>query len=81
METKVAIINIFVENKEHIPELNEILTNNREFIIGRIGIPYHAKKIDIISIVIDAQKNTIDDLKDKIGKLDGIYAEITYSRV
>ena len=54
METRVAVISIIVENPEAVHEVNEILHTYGEHIIGRMGIPYRQKGINIISIAIVA---------------------------
>ena len=81
METKVAVIGIIVEKLESVAALNEILSEFGDFIIGRMGIPYKAKGINCITIVIDADMNTINNLCGKIGKLDGVYSKAAFSNV
>ncbi|MBQ4638322.1 MAG: iron-only hydrogenase system regulator, partial [Clostridia bacterium] len=54
METRVAVISIIVENPNSVEQLNSILHEYGMFIIGRMGIPYREKKVNIISIAIDA---------------------------
>lgn len=80
-DTRVAVIGIIVENWKSVPELNGILTDFGEFIVGRMGIPYHKKNVNIISIVIDAPQDIINSLSGKIGRLDGVYAKTAYSNV
>ncbi|MBR5113476.1 MAG: iron-only hydrogenase system regulator [Clostridia bacterium] len=81
METKVAVIGIIVEKLESVASLNEILSEFGEFIIGRMGIPYKSKGINCITIVIDADLNTINNLCGKIGKLDGVSSKAAFSNV
>lgn len=81
METRVAVMSIIVEKNETIEELNSILHSYGEYIIGRMGIPYRQKNINIISIAVDAPQNTISALSGKIGKLDGISVKTAYSGV
>ena len=81
METRVALISIIVENPDRIGALNELLHEYGEFIIGRMGIPYRERKINIISIAIDAPQDTIAALSGKIGNLSGISAKTVYSNV
>ena len=81
METKVAVIGIIVENLESVSALNEVLSEYGEFIIGRMGIPYKAKGINCITIVIDADMNTINSLCGKIGRLDGVSSKAAFSNV
>lgn len=80
METRVAVISIIIENPESVPVMNELLHQYSEFIIGRMGIPYRAKGINIISIAIDAPQDRISALSGKIGRLPGVTAKAAYSR-
>lgn len=80
-ETRVAVIGIIVENKESVPELNSILSEFGDCIIGRLGIPYHRKGVSVISIAVDAEQDTINTLSGKIGRLDGVYAKTAYGNV
>ena len=79
METRVAVIGIIVKNKESIEKLNITLSEYGEYIIGRMGVPYHKKEVNVISIAIDAPQDVINALSGKIGRLDGIYAKTAYS--
>ncbi len=81
MDTRVAVLSIIVEKSETVQELNNILHDYGEYIIGRMGIPYRQRNINIISIAVDAPQNTIATLSGKIGKLDGISVKTAYSGV
>lgn len=81
METRVAVIGIIVENKESVSHLNEILSEYGNYIIGRMGVPYHKKGVNIISVAIDAPQNVINALSGSIGRLDGVSAKAAYSNV
>ena len=79
METRVAVIGIIVQNKKSVEKLNQTLSEYGEYIIGRMGVPYHKKEVNIISIAIDAPQDIINTLSGKIGRLDGIYTKTAYS--
>ena len=79
--TRVAVISIIVEDNSSVEELNQLLTNYREFIIGRMGIPYREKNINIISVAIDAPQDVISALTGRIGSLPGISVKTAYSGV
>ena len=81
METRVAVISIIVENEKVIEELNHLLHENGKYIIGRMGIPYREKGINIISIAIDAPQDIISALYGKIGRLKGVSTKTAYSNV
>ena len=81
METRVAVMSIIVENPDMVERLNALLHEFGEYIIGRMGIPYRKRKINIISIALDAPQNTISTLAGKIGGLPGISVKTAYSSV
>ena len=81
METRVAIAAIIVENPDSVAPLNELLHEYSRYIIGRMGIPYRARNINIVSIAIDAPQDVISALSGKIGNLDGISVKTAYSNV
>ncbi len=81
METRVAVMSIIVENPETVESLNALLHEYGQYIIGRMGIPYREKNINIISIALDAPMNVISALSGKIGKLSGISVKTAYSGV
>ena len=80
-ETRVAVIGIIVENPESVGELNSVLSEYREKIIGRMGIPYPKKNVNCITVVIDAAQNEINSLCGKIGRIDGISSKAAFSNV
>ena len=80
METRVAMLGIIVENTEEIERLNRILHDYAEYIIGRMGIPYSRKQMNIISIVLDAPEERISALAGKIGMLRGVSSKVIYGK-
>ncbi len=81
METRVAVMSIIVENADSVEKLNAVLHEYGEFIIGRMGIPYREKGINIISIAIDAPQDTISALSGKVGNLSGVSVKTAFSTV
>ena len=81
METRIALIGIIVENPESIEALNHLLHEYGKYIIGRMGIPYREREVNIISVAIDAPQDVIYALSGKIGRLDGIGAKTVYSNI
>ncbi len=81
METRVAVIGIVVENENSVQELNTVLHAYGIYIIGRMGIPYRERGVNIISIAIDAPEEVICALSGKIGKIPGISAKTAYSNL
>lgn len=81
MVKRVAVMSIIVENPESVEALNGILHENGDFIIGRMGMPYRERGINIISIAMDAPQDTISAMAGKIGNLPGVSVKTAYSSV
>ena len=80
METRVAVISIIIENPESVQAMNDLLHQYSPYIIGRMGIPYRARGINIISVAVDAPQDQISALSGKIGRLPGVSAKAAYSK-
>ena len=81
MTTRVGVISIIVENENSVQELNNLLHNYGEYIIGRMGLPYRKCKVNIVSVAVDAPQDVISTMSGKIGKLGGVSVKIAYSKV
>ena len=81
MDSRVAVISIIVEKGEAVNELNELLHKYSDAIIGRMGIPYRAKNVNIICVAIDASNDQINALTGALGRIEGINTKATYSNV
>ncbi|MDO4467467.1 MAG: iron-only hydrogenase system regulator [Bacillota bacterium] len=75
METRVSLIGIIVKNPGSVEQLNCILHEYSQYIIGRMGIPYREKGVNIISVAVDAPMDVINNISGKIGRLNGISAK------
>ena len=80
METSVAVISIIVEDTGIVEILNGILHNYGQYIIGRMGIPYKQKDINIICVVMDAPMDAINALSGALGRIRGISTKVAYSK-
>lgn len=80
MSKKIALIGIMVEDNKVFQDVNNILHEYSNIIIGRMGIPYREGKINIISLVVDGESDDINSLSGKLGMVDGISAKVMYSK-
>ena len=80
MDRRIAILGIIVENTDSVERVNELLHEYREFIVGRMGMPYRARGISVISVVMDADTNTVSALSGKLGMTPGVSAKAVYSK-
>ena len=81
MENRVAVISIIIEKNGDTETLNRLLHEYGACIVGRMGIPYRKRGINIISVVVDAPQNEIAALSGKIGNLPDVKVKTTYSNV
>ncbi len=81
METRVATIGIIVEDMDSVEPLNAILHDYGGYIIGRMGIPYRDRSINVIMIAMDAPQDEISAMSGKIGRLRGVTAKTAFSSV
>ena len=78
-ESRVAVIGIVVDQTGDTEELNKVLHQYGQYIIGRMGVPYREKGVNIISVALDAPGDVISALSGKLGRLDGITAKTLYA--
>jgi putative iron-only hydrogenase system regulator len=81
METRIALVGIVVENTDSVEKLNAILHEYGEYIVGRMGIPYHKRHVSVISVVLDAPNDVISALSGKLGMLPNVSTKTVYSKV
>lgn len=80
MDKRIALIGIVVNHNESVDELNHILSEYGQHIIGRMGLPYREKGISIISIAMDAPNDIISALSGKLGMLPGVSIKTIYAK-
>lgn len=81
METRVAVIALIIEDSSQAEVLNSVLHDYGEYIIARMGVPYKNKGINIISVAVDADTDTIGALSGKLGMIKGVSAKTVYSKL
>ncbi len=79
-DTRIAVIGIIVEDKNMAGEVNSLLHEYGQHIIGRMGLPYEQKGVNIISVVVDAPMDSISALSGKLGRLPGVGVKALYSK-
>jgi putative iron-only hydrogenase system regulator len=79
METRVAILAIIVREPDSVAALNDLLHQYGAYIIGRMGVPYRQRGVNVISVAMDAPADVISALSGKIGRLNGVTAKTVYA--
>ena len=79
MEKNVAVVAVIVSDVDAVEKVNTLLTENREHIIGRMGIP-HVNGYNIISVVLNATQETINGLSGKLGMISGVKSKVLIAK-
>lgn len=79
MDKRVALIGIIVEDSEAAERINDILHQYREYIVGRMGVPYRERQVSVISVIVDAENNIISAISGKLGMLKGVSTKTIYA--
>lgn len=80
-ETRIALIGIIVEDRSQVAQTNDLLHTYGKYIVGRMGIPYRERGINIISIVMDAPEEIISALAGRLGQIPGISVKTMRSKL
>ncbi|HAP21939.1 MAG TPA: iron-only hydrogenase system regulator [Lachnospiraceae bacterium] len=79
MEKRVALIGIIVEDGEAAEQINEILHQYRDYMVGRMGIPYRERELSVISVILDAENDIISAVSGKLGMVKGVRTKTVYA--
>lgn len=76
MENKIAVVAVIVSDYKAVETVNTVLHDFREYVVGRMGIPYRQRNVNIISVVLDAPAETINSLSGKLGMINGVSSKV-----
>ena len=80
MENRIAILGIFIEDNAQSGQVNALLHDYSEYVVGRLGVPYRERKLSVICVVLDASNDIISALSGKLGRLSGVKAKAQYAK-
>jgi putative iron-only hydrogenase system regulator len=73
MDKRIGTITIIITNRARQSEnVNRILSEFGDAIIGRMGIPYAPEGLHIIALIVHASTDVIGALTGKLGLLEGV---------
>ena len=81
MQTRVAVMAIIVDKADSVEKLNAVLHEFGEYIIGRMGLPYRARHVNILSVAIDAPQDNKKTNESRQENIDGIRGKTAYSNI
>lgn len=73
MESRIGVVGIVVEERgESVKEINDILSQYSNLIVGRLGVPYRERNIAVISVIVDGTTDEIGAMTGKLGSIPGV---------
>ncbi|MBO4251955.1 MAG: iron-only hydrogenase system regulator [Clostridia bacterium] len=76
MENKIAVLAVIINDSAAVETVNSLLHEFRDYVVGRMGIPYRLKNVNIISVVLDAPAEKINSLSGKLGMISGVSSKV-----
>ncbi len=72
MEKRLGVVAIILEDKKYADQVNDILHEYNQIIIGRMGLPYKERSVAVISLIVDATGDEVSALTGKLGRINGV---------
>lgn len=79
-DKRIAVAAIVVDESSAVSEVNKVLHEYSDIIIGRMGIPYRDRGISIISVALDASPDSISSLTGRLGRIGGVSVKAAISK-
>ena len=81
MDKRISIVNIIMEDNKVSGEVNALIHEYSDYVIGRLGIPYSEKNVAVICLVMDAPTDVTSALSGKLGMVSGVTAKTLTAKV
>ncbi len=72
MQKRLGVVGVVVENPAVVEEINAVLHDYSEVIVGRMGIPYRERGVSVISLIVDGAADEISALTGNLGRVRGV---------
>lgn len=73
MERRIAVVGVIIDDREEAAtKVNDILSEYGNLIVGRMGLPYEDRNLNIISLIVDGTNDQLGALAGKLGNVKGV---------
>lgn len=69
---RIGTIGIVIENRNIVLDVQTLLSEYSDIILGRMGVPDKESGISAISLIVKGSLEQISALTGKLGKLEGL---------
>ena len=82
MENKrLGVIALVIEDLEQVEQVNALIHEYNDLMVGRMGIPYKERNISVISLMVDGTTDRINALTGKLGRLERVQVKSMLTKV
>ena len=80
-ESRIGVVGIVIEAYIHVNQINQILHDHSDIIVGRMGLPnINNRDISVISVVVDGTTDAIGSLTGRLGAVQGVSVKSALSK-
>ena len=72
METRIGTAIIIIDVPGKVDQINKIISDHAEMILGRQGLPLRERGYSVISLVLEGTTDDLGSITGKIGKIPGV---------
>ncbi|MDD3057775.1 MAG: CopG family transcriptional regulator [Spirochaetia bacterium] len=78
----VGVIAIIVKERDTVAqEVNAVLSEYGSMVLGRLGLPYKERNLNIITLIVDASTDQIGALTGKLGRIEQVTVKSTLAKL
>ena len=76
----IAAIAVISDDFEQAEEINRLLHEYGDYVIGRMGLPYAKAGVHVITVTLDAPAGRAEELVTRLDRLPGVSVKATYAK-
>ena len=75
MDNRTGVVAIVVTDKNAVAQVQTVLTNFGDIIVGRMGVPNHKTGRNVIALIVEGQVDRISALVGNLGRIAKVTAK------
>lgn len=81
LDTRIGVVAIIVTDPADSHEkINSIFHTHSNIIVGRLGLPRHREKLNIISLIVEGTTDEVGALTGKLGQLENVSVKTAFAK-
>lgn len=73
-----AVVSIITDGRA-AEDVNAVLHDFREYVVGRMGMPYRKYGINVINVIFDAPSEVLESITRRLNLIDGVSVKTVYA--